>query len=190
MKKVKKYIITATLLLTLPLLIFAENPAIETNIFSFGPRAIYSTPKDADTGQWSAGAQGRLRLSPGLGLEGSVDYRRNNFSNLTIITTYPVQASVLVYLMPGTDLNPFLLGGGGWYYTQVNGPYSFNDTDFRFGLHIGAGFEFTLTEFIFLDASYRYVWLQSVTSKDINTLDKTLQDSGSMVTIGLNIYFK
>ncbi|MCB4791906.1 MAG: porin family protein [Elusimicrobia bacterium] len=184
----KECIITSALLLVLPLAVFGEI-GISEKVFSIGPHATYSTPVDADQGQWYAGAQARFHLTPSLRLEGSIDYRRNNFNSFTIITTYPFQGSLLVYLMPGNSLNPFLLAGGGWYYTEVNGPANFSNTDFRFGLHAGAGFEIMINEGLSLDASYRYVWLQSVTSKDLNALDKNFQDSGTMVTLALNILF-
>jgi len=40
-----------------------------------------------------------------------------------------------------------------------------------------------------LDATYRYIWLESVASKDANALDKNYDDSGSMFTIALNFLF-
>ena len=187
-KRVKECITISVLLLGLQPAVFGGT-GVGQNTFQIGPRVTYYTPKDADEGQWSAGAQARLHLSPGLGLEGSIDYHRNDFGPFTTIKTYPVQASLLAYLMPGEILSPFLLGGAGWYYTQVNGPFSFSNTNSRFGLHAGAGLEIILNKSLSLDGSYRYVWLESVTSKDLNALDKTYQDSGSMITLALNFLF-
>ena len=169
--------------------VFGETGMIGDKVLSIGPRATYSTPKDADEGQWSGGAQVRFHLSPGLGLEGSVDYRSNKFGNLTTIKTYPVLASLLAYIMPGASWSPFLLGGGGWYYTEVDGPDNFSHTDYRFGLHAGAGIEVMLNESLSVDGSYRYIWIESVKSKDAKALDKTFEDSGSMVTMALNFLF-
>lgn len=182
----KECVAASVLLLAFPLAVFA---GIGEKIFSFGPRAAYSTPKDADSGQWFGGAQARLHVSPGMALEASIDYRRNDFGRLTTIKSYPVQASILAYLMPGADWSPFLIGGGGWYYTQVDGPAGYSKTDYRFGLHAGAGLELLLNESVSLDASYRYVWLESVKSKDETATDKTFQDSGSTFTVGLNFLF-
>jgi len=188
-QKFKSCIVLAALLFSLPMALFAESLGVGTKVLSIGPRAIYSTPKDADSGDWSAGVQARLHLSPGLGLEGSIDYRSNKFLDVTTVKTYPVQLSLLAYLLPGSFLSPYLLGGAGWYYTQVDGPSGFSDTSSRFGLHAGAGLEIMINEYMSIDGSYRYVWLESVTSKDANALDKTYQDSGSMITIALNLLF-
>jgi len=157
--------------------------------FSIGPRATYSTPKDADEGQWAPGAQARLQLSSVFGLEASIDYLKNDFGPLTTVKTYPVQASLLAYIMPKSAVSPFLLGGVGWYYTQVDGPGSFSETTSRFGLHAGAGLEVMLNKSLSLDGTYRYVWLESLGSKDENALDKTYEDSGSMITLALNLLF-
>jgi len=177
-------IVAAVLLFTLPLLVFGESPGIGNKVFSFGPRAVYSTPQDADSGQWSVGVQGRLHLSLGLALEGSIDTRSNHFSNFTTIKTWPVQVSLLAYLFPGAFVSPYLLGGAGWYYTQSTGPFSFSQTSNRFGLHAGAGLEIILNKSLSLDCDYRYLWMESDSFED-----NTYQDSGSMTTIALNYLF-
>src|SRR5207248_3085604 len=60
--------------------------------FSFGPRATWFKPQDGDA-VWSGGAQ--LRWWPHvLGVEGSIDYRREKFG-ATRVDLYPVQASLL-----------------------------------------------------------------------------------------------
>ena len=141
---INKFITLTAILLYLPMLVFAEGMGVGNNVFSLGSRTIYSMPKDADVGQWSAGVQARLHLSLGLGLEASMDSRSNSFNNLTTIKTWPFQVSLLAYLFPGAVFSPYLLGGAGWYYTQVDGPFSFNHTDSRFGMHAGAGLEFML----------------------------------------------
>ena len=122
-------------------------------------------------------------------MEGSIDYRSNTYSNITTIRTYPIQVSLIAYLSPGAVLSPYLLAGGGFYYTQVDGPFGFSNTFGRFGLHSGVGLELMINESISLDGSYRYVWLENVSSKDANGLDKDYKDSGSMITAALNFLF-
>jgi hypothetical protein len=187
-KRIKGFMAISVLWLGLPAAGVAGE-GIGEAVFSFGPRATYSTPKDADEGQWAPGAQARLHLSPVFGLEASIDYLKNDFGPLTTVKTYPVQASLLAYIMPSGAVSPFLLGGVGWYYTQVDGPASFSDTTSRFGLHAGAGLEVMLNKSLSLDGTYRYVWLESLGSKDENALDKTYEDSGSMITLALNLLF-
>ena len=182
-------LVAAAILCTLPMLATAESSGVGNQVFSLGPRTIYSMPSDADQGQWSAGVQARIHMSLSLALEASMDARSNNFNKLTTIKTWPFQVSLLAYIFPGANLSPYLLGGAGWYYTQVDGPFSFNHADSRFGMHAGTGLEFMLNESISIDGSYRYVWLESVSSKDEYAIYKNYQDSGSMVTIALNFLF-
>ncbi len=152
-----------------------------------GGRATYFNPKDGGD-NWYGGAQLRLYPSHYFAIEGSVDYRRNDFG-ATRTHTYPVQVSALIYPFGTTRLAPFILGGGGWYYTTVKGPGGFDDTQNRFGLHAGGGLQFFLNRHWSIDGTYRYIWLEKVESRDQNIVDKRFQDSGHMVTIGLNFHF-
>jgi opacity protein-like surface antigen len=187
-KRVKECAAIAVLLLGLQTAVNAGD-GVGEKTFSIGPRAVYSTPKDADKGQWAPGAQARLHLSSVFGVEASIDYLKNDFGPLTTVKTYPVQASLLAYIIPGGVVSPFLLGGVGWYYTQVDGPASFSDTTSRFGLHAGAGLEVMLNKSLSLDGTYRYVWLENIASRDENALDKNYEDSGSLITVALNLLF-
>lgn len=187
--RIKEYVVMSALLFLMPLAVFGEMGVGEQN-FSIGPRGTLSTPKDADEGQWFAGAQARLHMSPRLALEASIDYRRNYFKSFTSVKSYPVQVSMMTYFMPGSQaLSPYALAGIGWYYTEVDGPALFHVNNSRFGLHAGAGLEVKLTDGLSVDAGYRYVWLEKLTSVDANELDKTYEDSGSMVTVGFNFLF-
>lgn len=154
---------------------------------SIGPRAMWFDPLDANA-RWFGGAQARLYLSTIFAIEGSVDYRRNEFGPNTRTDTYPVQVSLLAYLLPGKRLTPFLLGGGGWYYTHVKAG-EFSDTQNRFGLHAGGGLQYFINKHWSIDSTYRFVWLESLASRDVNLINKDFQDSGHMVTIGLNFHF-
>jgi opacity protein-like surface antigen len=56
-------------------------------------------------------------------------------------------------------------------------------------VHAGAGLEFLLNEGISLDGSYRYIWLEDVTTHAADPLDKKYSDSGSMITLAMNFLF-
>ena len=86
-------------------------------------------------------------------------------------------------------MSPFVLAGGGWYYTNVNGPGGFSDTQNRFGRHVGGGLQWMLNKSWSIDGTYRHVWLESLDSKDQNIKDKNVDDNGHMVTVGLNLHF-
>lgn len=160
---------------------------MDIGFFSIGGRAAYYDPKDTQA-HWFGGAQVRVNPFKFLSFEGSADYRSQDTAGSTI-HTYPVQVSALIYPMGHTRLAPFLLGGGGWYYTSVNGPGNFDDTQNRFGLHAGGGLQFFFNNHISIDSTYRYIWLEDIQSRDQNIKDKDFNDNGHMITAGLNFHF-
>lgn len=184
---IKICLAAAVLLLGLRPAVLAEEAAKKT--LSVGPRATYYKAEDADSGRWSPGVQARAHLSPDLGLEASMDYLNNDFGPLTTIKTIPIQASLLAYITPGEVLKPFVLGGAGWYYTIVDGPFGYSNSTGRFGLHAGAGVEVILNSSLFLSGSFRHVWLKEVVSRDAGARSRTFHDSGSMATLALNFRF-
>jgi opacity protein-like surface antigen len=160
---------------------------VHVGALSVGGHATYYKPNDGDEA-WYGGAQVRLHLTRIFALEALADYRRNDFGT-TRTDTYPVQGSALIYLLPGRRLSPFILGGAGWYHTQVKGPDNFDDSQSRFGLHAGGGLQLWLNSHWSVDSTYRYIWMEKLESKGVSLDDKKFDDSGHMVTIGLNFHF-
>jgi len=152
---------------------------------TLGGRASYYRPKGADNGTLSGGAQGRLHVTSGLAVEGSIDYRQNKFGGTTV-DVYPVQASLLLYLAPSGVVSPYVLGGVGWYYTRVQG----GSTTSRYGPHAGAGLEIALDRSWTIDGSWRYLWAQSLTAPTVaSPAGKNFSDNGYMLTAALNYRF-
>ena len=165
--------------------IFTEE--VSKGNFSIGGRAMYYDPIGGGD-SWYGGAQARWYLNEVFALEGSMDYRKNGFGSTTA-KTFPLQLSGLIYLLPGKRLSPFLIGGGGWYYTDVQGPNGLSDAQQRFGLHGGAGLQLMLDRNWSIDGSYRWVWLERIHSQNQNGNSVSFHDEGHMVTIGLNYHF-
>lgn len=163
---------------------------LEDRGITLGARGQFFEPKDPDgDGEWSGGAQLRVFLNESFALEGSADYRREKF-NSTRVDIYPLQASLLAYVIQAKPVGVFLLGGAGWYFTHVDAPSPADDqTDDRFGLHAGAGVEYRMSNTWSLDATYRYVWLDNLKTKNADLEDKEFDDNGQMVTVGLNYNF-
>src|SRR5688572_1114724 len=65
---------------------------------SFGIRAANLNPKDGDD-VWFGGAQLRFFMGDVFALEGSIDYRQDDIGR-TELDVYPVQATLLAYLIP------------------------------------------------------------------------------------------
>lgn len=160
---------------------------VNLGLLSIGGRATYFNPKDGDP-NWFGGGQLRLHPFKFLAIEGSVDYRKTDISSTTV-RTFPVQGSLLIYPFGTKRLSPFILGGAGWYFTNVEGPHGFDKTQQRFGAHVGAGLQLFLSEHLSLDGTYRHIWLEKIESKDASLHDKNFQDNGHMVTFGLNLHF-
>lgn len=188
-QRLKEGMVLSMLLMTLSTIGRTEEMGVGDKGFSIGPRVSYFKPEDAENGSFSGGVQARVHFTPVLGLEGSIDYRKDDYADGVSIKTYPVQASLMAYFMPHSPLSPYVLGGTGWYFTQVKGPAIETETDNRFGLHAGAGLEFLLNESLSLDGSYRFIWLEDVKSHETSTLEKSYGDSGSMITLALNFLF-
>jgi opacity protein-like surface antigen len=156
---------------------------------SVGLRAANFNPKDGDD-EWYAGLQMRGYLGKAFGLEGSIDYRQEELGPVDV-DVFPVQASILAYLLPESYVNPYLIVGAGWYYTRIEAPGGFDDTDHRFGPHAGGGVQLMLmmNDYWSLDGSYRYVWLEEIDAQNENLIEEEYEDEGHMVTIGLNYHF-
>lgn len=154
---------------------------------TLGGRAMYFRPKDADGGSLNGGLQVRFHITPVIAIEGSGDYRQNEFEGTTV-DVYPLQASLLLYLAPSWVVSPYLLGGVGWYYTHVR--HSNATTDHRFGPHAGAGLEAALSDRWSIDGSYRYLWNQSLdTPTTAHPAGRHFSANGFMLTTALNYRF-
>jgi opacity protein-like surface antigen len=196
MEILNRFRLAATLLVTLGSISPGSQDAaraegifddVDIGLFSIGGRATYFDPKDGD-GQWFGGAQVRIYPVRYLAVEGSVDYRRNDFGD-TRVHSYPVQGSLMLYPLGLKRISPFILGGGGWYYTTVKGPGDFDDTQQRFGGHVGGGLQVFFNNHFSADASYRHVWLESIASRSASLDDKRFEDHAHMITVGLNFHF-
>jgi len=157
------------------------------NGVTFGGRAAYDRPKDADKGTYYGGAQLRFHFAEMLAIEGSADYRQNVYGGTTV-DVFPVQASLMIYLIPHSFISPYILGGEGWYYTNVRGPGG--STTNRFGPHAGAGLEVALDRHWSIDGSYRYLWTQSLSAPTTTSpVGKNFSDHGFMLTAAVNYRF-
>lgn len=127
---------------------------------SIGPQVGYQKSQDAD-GSYMAGASMRLKLTPSLGVEGAINYRKEEVGNLSV-KSWPILVSALFYPLP--VLPVYGVAGGGWYNTTFDFDDSNidNETKQEFGWHFGAGVEIPLGKnklygdirYVFLDYSF------------------------------------
>jgi opacity protein-like surface antigen len=152
-----------------------------------GPVIGYQKASDADEGRLMYGAALRLKLSPGLGLEGSINYRQEKYADgLLTVKSWPVMASALLYPLP----NVYGVLGGGWYNTtyefdQNQLPMLNNKTKQEFGWHMGGGVEFPFSTTSKIIGDIRYVFIDY----DIEELVQIngVQNNFYVITVGLLI---
>jgi len=130
----------------------------------FGLRAGYLKQRDADDGVWFGGVQVRVPLTEVFTIEGSIEFHTSEFNDGDIeVIQYPVQASVLVFLLPSSPVCPYVLGGLGWYYTTVDFSGSLDgvdsETDSTVGAHLGFGARFDLGG-LTASADLRYLFIE------------------------------
>ncbi len=203
MKK-KQSFIWAVLFLILPQLGWAEEGDHIKNSFGIGPRAGFYKSKDADEGAWYGGVQARLRLGEVFGLEAAADYRSEEtfdvsspaFDGKIRQRSYPLTASLLVFLPILPHFSPYLVGGGGYYYTKIDFSESLENLGFKdrtertFGWHAGGGLEFPINEHVALNADVRYIFMDSEFGEEGTThLDEDRSADGWVATGALMFYF-
>jgi opacity protein-like surface antigen len=140
---------------------------------------------------------GQIRMgAPRVGIEVSLDSHSEDVQLLNQkITDRPIQASLLLKLSSGT-LQPYLLGGPGWYKRSIEplaGPGDTLSTT-EFGWHAGAGLELRLGRHAGVHGDYRYTFLNFGDHDDKVIALPGLggivpRHRGSMWTLGATAYF-
>jgi hypothetical protein len=155
---------------------------------SVGARAAYYRASGGYSGDLMQGAQARYHFTRRWAAEASADFRREKAGSARV-DVVPLQLSALLYLMPqGYRLAPYLLAGGGWYYTRFYAPESRDE--FLFGPHAGGGAEYYYNTAWSADFSCRYQWAEDPHSQDLaHPLGRNLSGKGVMFTLAVNYSF-
>jgi opacity protein-like surface antigen len=138
--------------------LLASTPAVAQGPrIAVGPQLGYQRAVDADEGRLMVGAALRLRVIPLLGAEGSINYRRERYSDGGItVRSWPIMVSGLVYPLPVL----YGVAGFGWYNTSFDfeSPQLDDETTREVGWHFGGGLELPLGN-VRLTGDIRYVFL-------------------------------
>lgn len=166
--------------------------------FGVGLLGVATRGNDTGSAALSAGVHVRARLTGGLGLEGLVLWRRETFSvggeELLRLQEIPVQGSVMLFFLYRTPVQPYLLGGAGFYLVRAKGKGSNadygSDTESKFAFHAGAGVDVRVATRASVHADLRRVFLDV---DAVNALDaRTGAGIGAaywQVGAGLTLYF-
>ena len=143
----------------------------------------------------------RLKASPRIAVEGSMDYRSYTSTDKTKkVRETPIQGSLLLYLIH-TTISPYVLGGYG-IYTQktdtlaTNGSVTASASEKKTGVHAGFGADLMFGKHAAVFADYRYRFVRFGSKADATAqplipgvgLTK-FSHQGSMWTGGLALYF-
>ncbi|HEX5474866.1 MAG TPA: outer membrane beta-barrel protein [Vicinamibacterales bacterium] len=141
------------------------------------------------------GGQLRARLSPKSAIELSLDRRVETSKDLSQrVTDYPLQASLLLFLVRST-FSPYVLGGVGWYTHTVSslasdGGTADSTTTRKMGYHAGFGAEVLAGKHVGLGADYRYTFVHFGGNDSGGVLHSVVPSyRGSMWTAGVTFYF-
>jgi opacity protein-like surface antigen len=194
MRVQRRQLARAALLGVLALLVAAPASAQ----FGIGARFAWVTADsevESDTVRF-VGGQIRLGLSKAFGVEVSLDSHSEDFELLNQkVKERPIQASLLLKLAGGS-LQPYLLGGPGWYKRSVEpleGPAEdLEVSTTEFGWHAGGGLEVKMGRHAGIHGDYRYTFLDfGRDDNDPGGLIGSLLPGhrGSMWTLGATVYF-
>jgi len=152
-----------------------------------GPVLGYQKASDADEGNLMLGAALRVKLSPAMGIEGSINYRQEKYADgLLTVKSWPVMASALLYPLP----NVYGVLGGGWYNTTFEFdneqlPMLDSKTEQEFGWHLGGGVELPFSATASITGDIRYVFIDYDIEEMVGMDD--VQSNFYVITVGLLI---
>lgn len=158
---------------------------VSAQSISLGPQAGYYKAQDADQGSWMGGIACRVKLTPVLGAEASINYRQETYAEeLLMVRSWPVMVTGLIYPLP------IVYGamGAGWYnvtydFDQNRLPLFTDETTQKFGWHFGGGVELPAGSTIKLTGDIRYVFL-NYDFKEIPG-SSGLKSNFAVITVGL-----
>jgi opacity protein-like surface antigen len=124
-----------------------------------GPQIGIHKSGDAEGSNIMGGVAVRIKLSPALGIEGSIQYRQENYewigSDDLKVRSWPIMVTGMIYPLP------ILYGavGFGWYNTTFDYPVIDDVTDQQVGWHFGAGVEIPVGPSTKISGDIRYVFI-------------------------------
>jgi hypothetical protein len=160
------------------LITFAFSGMSYAQSIAIGPQAAYIKTSDAEKGVIMPAGAIRLNLG-GLGIEGSVGYKVEEFFNGLIETqSYPIMVTALLKILPFIHAE----AGLGWYNTKIiyKGAFSAipSSTQKEVGYHAGGGVEFEFGNLL-LTADLRYVKMGEL--KDLKNVSNLKSDFVAIV---------
>lgn len=161
---------------------------VQAGMADVGARAGYMRFSEADDGAFLGGLFFRTDWHGVVFIDGSVYYHSEEVSDGADLELIPIQLSAMLFLL-GRDniLNPFVLGGGGLYWSRTTITGQDTNSEFDFGWHLGLGADYNISDRMFIEGDFRYIWLDS--SSDNQTFSDSLKNFNHWIA-GVGIGFR
>ncbi|HLP16627.1 MAG TPA: outer membrane beta-barrel protein, partial [Bacteroidota bacterium] len=142
---------------------YSSNQSNQASI-GIGPQLGLYKAQDADNMKLMGGVAIRLKLAQALGIEGSINYRQEDYANgAAKVKSWPVMATGLIYVLPVV----YGAIGAGWYNSTIEYNIPANpvtgsainvssETTQKFGWHFGGGVELPVGTIGKLTGDIRY----------------------------------
>ena len=105
------------------------------------------------------------QVNPFFGLQTDLGYFQTSGDHDLKIASIPLAVS-LKLAIPVAFVEPYVLGGGGVYFTKLKGDEAFSDeSSTDFGAHLAGGVNFIFGRFQ-VGAEARYIWLKLADAED------------------------
>lgn len=154
----KRYLVLGVAILSL------AASTVFAGMADVGVRGGYMRMAEADDGAFLGGLFFRTDWRSVVFIDGSLYYHSEEVSRDVDFELIPIQLSAMLYLL-GRDniLNPFVLGGGGVYWNRTTVTGEDTESNFDFGWHLGFGGDYNLSDRMFVEGEFRYIWLDADT---------------------------
>lgn len=149
--------------------------------------SVVDNGDDEDERQFAFGAHARLRFSDNLGLEASIEFREEEIDDDITLKLYPLQFSLLYYLLPSSRVGIYALGGIGWTRSSLEGDFFGEDAEnSEMSYHFGGGIEVPFSDAIGVFGDFRYL---NYDPDFGDLLARDIETSGWQANFGVSFYF-
>jgi len=159
-----------------------------------GARLSASSGASAESVTAGGGLFLRYRMTGSLALEGAVSYRQETMADaegpLLDVLDVPVTGTGLLFFLPRTRVQPYLLAGAGLHVVRTR-PAGRNastteSTEAQFALHVGAGIDVRPSRGTAVNLDARWVFLEPTALSDLVAVGYDLSPGYLLVSVGVS----
>lgn len=161
---------------------------------AFGARLSASDGASAESVTAAGGLFLRYRMTGSLALEGGLSYRRETLGDgagpLLDVLDVPITGTGLLYFLPRTRFQPYLLAGAGLHVVQTK-PEGRNATtqkatEAQFAMHVGAGIDVRPSRRSSVHLDARWYFLEPTAVSDLSADGYDVRPGYLLVSVGVS----